>query len=269
MLETLLIFIFAVLASGLGTMIGFGGGVFIVPILVIALDIPIQFAVGSVALALFPAALISSIFNFRAGLIDFKTAVLLEAPTTLGAILGAYLTSLMPVQRLETLFGVFLLYFAFRISRSNKKDAPKSAIVASLNRLSPKFQFKKNGVSYQVGLWAAVLFGGSSGVAAGLFGIGGGFLKTPVMIKVFGMPIKLAVGTSLLTILFTSLSSSLSHASLGHLKMELAIPLVSGFALGAMIGNSLKSYWSDKRTEGLIVLGLFFAGVSILSHSLL
>ncbi|MGE0529514.1 MAG: TSUP family transporter, partial [Bdellovibrionales bacterium] len=141
-------------------------------------------------------------------------------------------------------------------------------LLARLNRAGFQLHRKRAGCSYNVGAGAAVLFGSLSGLLAGLFGIGGGFLKTPVMIRVFGMPVRVAVATALFMIVFTSTAASVTHTSLGHLSWPIALPLVAGFAFGAAMGNLMKRRISDARTEKLIAAALFLAGLSMLVHAL-
>ena len=78
MVEQLAMFSVALLVSAFGTIVGFGGAVFMVPILVLFFHVPIHFAIGSVILALFPAAVISTVHNLRRGLVDLVVGTLLE-----------------------------------------------------------------------------------------------------------------------------------------------------------------------------------------------
>lgn len=257
--------------SSFGTLIGFGGGVFMVPIMVIAFKIKMPLAIGAVAVSLFPAALISSALNLREKLIDPMVALWLEIPTVLGAILGAYLTSLLPVQILEVIFGIFLCFMAVKMFRSESPSMGVEAgnpFVTKLNQLGPKLNRSKGADTYQVGMGAAGFFGMISGLVAGLFGVGGGFMKTPIMIRVFHMPPQIAIATALFMIVFTSFTASFTHFSLGHVQWDLAGPLAIGFASGALVGNLLKKRFSKRHTERMIAAGLFLAGISTLAHAI-
>jgi uncharacterized protein len=267
MLVGSLIFLCGCLVSGFGTMIGFGGGIFMVPILVVVFQVKMQLAVGAVALALFPATLIATGFNSREGTVDYWAALWLEIPTIFGAVLGAYLTSILSVQKMEVIFAFFLIYLSIKMIRSSNRSPYFALLVNFLNHRGPQLQRVNMGTPYRIGLPAATLFGGVSGVIAGMFGIGGGFLKTPIMIRVFRMPPRIAVGTALLVIVFTSLASSISHISLGHIQWDLSVPLVTGFSLGAVVGNLLKKTFTETHTEKMISYGIFLAGCSLLVHS--
>lgn len=270
----ILIMISGFFVSGFGTMIGFGGGVFMIPILVILFHLKMHFAIGAVVVSLFPAALIASAFNLRQGLVDPVAALWLEIPTMIGAVAGAYLTSLLSVQILEIAFSLFLCYVAFKMFRSQSSTStsstdPKSGgFVSYLNGKGPCLERTRGGATYKIGAPAAIFFGGTAGLLAGLFGIGGGFLKTPIMIRIFRMPAKIAVATALFMIVFTSLVATITHLKLGHVHWDLALPLTTGFILGAIVGNLIKHKFSDHNTERMIAFGLALAALSTLAHAI-
>lgn len=255
------------LVSGVGTIIGFGGGVFMIPILVLFFQIKMQLAVGAVAFSLVPAALIATAFNSKQRLVDYHAALWLEIPTVAGAIFGAYLTSIIAVKKLELIFAIFLIFMAFKMIKNHGLPVKKASVITRLNRIGYYLERNKAGTNYRIGMLAALFYGSGSGVVAGMFGIGGGFLKTPVMIYVFGMPAKVAVATALLMIVFTSLTSTISHFTLGHIEWSITIPLTIGFIMGAIIGNLLKNKFHDSHTEKMITYGLLLAGGSILIHA--
>ena len=96
-MQIILIFLCGVLFSAFGTVIGFGGGIFIIPVLIIFFHVPINIAVGSVILALFPGSLISTYFNFKAKKIDYLAGIYLEVPTIVRNSFGIFTNSNNPV----------------------------------------------------------------------------------------------------------------------------------------------------------------------------
>lgn len=265
----LLLGLTSMLVSGFGTIIGFGGGVFMVPIMVILFGIKIKYAIGVVTLALFPAALISTVHNWHEKLVDYVVGTWLEIPTILGTVLGAWLVSRFSPFWLEIVFSVFLLYVSGRMLPKPGAEAPPNRFVMWLNGIGPVLRREHQGSCYAVGTGAAILFGGISGVMAGLFGIGGGFLKTPIMIRIFRMPAKVAVATALFMIVFTSATSICSHWALGHVELGQGIPVVVGFVLGAILGNAMKGRLADHHTEQYIAVGLLLAATATFAHAMM
>lgn len=244
-------------------MVGLGGGIFIVPILVIAFKFPIEMAVGATAIALFPSSLMSTIFNLIRKSVDIKLAVCLEIPTILGAVIGAYLTSIIPSAPLEIVFGLFLIFLGLKTgSGKTREKGIFLRLIDWLNNLKP--QLIKG--HYNVSLPSATLFGVFAGIVAGMFGIGGGVIKTPVMLNVFKVPVKVATSTSLFMITFTSMSAGFTHYRLGHVDMQIVAPVVSGFVSGAIGGNLLGIRLKDESVKKLIAFSIGLAGLAVIAH---
>ena len=271
-MEFILILILASLFAAFGTIIGFGGGIFMIPILVIGFNIPINIAVGSVILAVFPGSLISSYFNYKRKKIEYRVGITLEIPIVIGTILGAYLTSVLALNILEIVFAVFVSAVGFSMFRKisiNISEDSRPEIFKKLNKLNPAITSTTKNIQYRMSYLLTGIFGLSAGFISGLFGIGGGFLKTPIMVNVFNIPPSVASATALFMIVFTSLTGSISHFYFGHLNFSYSIPIVIGFILGAFLGNQLNLKISEKTLKKLIGFGLFTAGFSILLNIIL
>jgi len=121
-------------------------------------------------------------------------------------------------------------------------------------------------LTYRASLWLILFFGLFAGTLAGLFGIGGGFLKTPIMLRVFKMPVKIATATALFMILITSITGSVSHFVQGHILLSHAWPVTIGFMGGAVAGNRLTPSIGDDVLERLIGLGLILAALVMFAN---
>lgn len=106
-----------------------------------------------------------------------------------------------------------------------------------------------------------MLTGAVSGLAAGLFGIGGGLIIVPALILVFtgqgvseAQAIPVAIATSLATISFTSLTSAYTHWRQGNVSVDAAKQLIPGMMLGAVVGA-----WFVTKAPGQILMLLFAA----------
>ncbi len=248
-----------------GNMIGFGGGIFVIPILVIAFKVPMSMAVGSITLCVLLASTISTFFNFRSRSIDIRIAIAMEIPTIIGAIIGAEITAFLPLKTLEILFSFFVVIIGIKmLSPSRQTAAEGPSLSDRLNTFSPLIHSSRG---HFISIWVAAIFGGIAGLVAGLFGIGGGFLKTPVMIRVVKLPVQVAVSTSLFMIVFTSLTSSVSHFYLGHIDFNITTPLASGFCIGALVAQRFRKL-SDSTIEKFVGIGLLVASLSVLVDAL-
>jgi len=267
--ETFLMMLVGLLVSTFGTVVGFGGGVFMVPVLIIFFHYPIELAIGSTMSAMFPAALIASFFNYREKNIDYLVATLIQFPAMLGTVLGAFLVAFLPVVELQFIFAFFVIIIGFLTLSSKQEDGlpRKNGVMYRVTKMPTSFIRKNHQqhLAYRLNGGVVSFFGLVTGTVAGLFGIGGGFLQTPAMIKVFGMPSKIATSTSLFILTVTSLTGLCTHYWLGHVDWFKSVPLMTAFALGAAFGQYFKR--DGMRLPGidiLIGIGLFLAGTTLI-----
>jgi uncharacterized membrane protein YfcA len=264
MLEYIAIFFLGFIVSAVGTIVGFGGGVFMVPLLTLVFHFPIQIAIGCVILALFPSALISTIHNYHRGLIDFLVGILLEIPTMGGTVLGAWLTSYLPAWQLEILFSAMVILTAVAMLRKKNADfSSQFGLFKFLNNLPPRIVRQTPNGTYRMSGITITLFGLVAGTIAGLFGIGGGFVKGPIMVLGFGMPARIAAPTALFMIVITATVGSISHYLLGHIQWKIGLFLVAAFTLGAIFGNFKAGTIKEQSLVKYIAWALIAAGAAM------
>ncbi len=251
MVHEILLFAIGVLISGLGTIIGFGGGVFLVPILV-AYGVGIKTAITLALMAVFPAALISTAINLRKKNVDINLGLLFEAPVVVGTIIGAWLTQFLDYTQLKLVFAAFTILLGITLL----KNTGGSSSLKKLAKTKPIV----NGVS----LTATTIYGTSAGISSGLLGIGGGFLKTPVLMHAFGLEPKRAVATALFMIAITSAIGFSAHYLIKPIDSSLALTITTSFALGAIIANKIDAKVSQGLRKKMIAGGLILAGAMTL-----
>ena len=248
-----------------GSIVGFGGGIFMVPILVTVFNYQLDIAAGTAMISLVPSSIISTYLNRKEGFVDFKMGILLEVPTMIGVVIGSLILTYFAAKGnliiLEVIFALMILIIGISFFAAKEKDKNKLGFFDKLNKVRPRFIIKNsiNKVAYRVSLYMALFFGLMAGALAGLFGVGGGFMKTPIMLKVFKIPAKIAAATALFMIIITSITGSAMHFSQGHILMEKSWPVALGFSLGAIAGHYLNAKLKDKVLEKLIGVSLITA----------
>jgi len=268
-MEEFVIFLVGILVSGFGTIIGFGGGVFMVPILLIFFGYNIEIAIGSTMSALVPASIIASVFNLRDRSIDYVVGTLIQLPAIAGTVLGAFLVAFLPVFQLQFIFALFVVLVGIMMVSSQKaQERTRHTGMMYRIRRAPTTFIRKNHakhLAYRINGGLVSALGFASGMLAGLFGIGGGFVQTPMMIKLFRIPPQIATSTSLFILIITSFTGFISHFLLGNVLWSRSLPLMAAFSLGAIGGNILKQQRAKgQRIEQLIGLGLLLAGMGVL-----
>lgn len=267
-MQELILFLVGVLVSAFGVIVGFGGGVFLVPILIIFFGYNIEIAIGSTMSAMMPGAVIASLFNLRDRSIDYLVGTLIQLPAMAGTVLGAFLVAFLPVQQLQMVFAVFVLAIGIvMLLPPKKKEAPRRTGMMYRIRRAPTSFIRKNRakkLAYRLNGGVVSIFGFISGTVAGLFGIGGGFLQTPMMIKLFRMPAQIATSTSLFILVVTSFTGFISHFLLGNVLWSRSLPLMIAFAVGSLFGNLFKKRTPrGRKLESLIAVGLLLAGIGV------
>ncbi len=226
-------------AAAVFSALGQGGGAFYVPFL-LAWGVPFHPAAAA-SQAVIVAVSVSALFVFhRAGLLDWKLALLIEPATNLGAVLGGYFSRYVPPQWGKAVFAGVLVgaaWFMIRPSAGHRKP-PRRGFAHWTRTMG--------GETYSVNWVVTIPLMVVAGGIAGLLGVGGGLLKVPLMILACGIPVKVAVGTSSLMVGLTALAGLAGHAAAGHFDPGLALPLAFSGFLGAQIGSRI-SIRVDRR----------------------
>jgi uncharacterized membrane protein YfcA len=262
------------LAGVLSGMFGIGGGVVIVPALIIFAGFTTVEAIStSLAAILLPVGAFAVVAYWRAGLLEFRSAALIAIGLLITSWLGAEIAISLPADTLRRLYGLFLLYISWRFMEPRK--------VASEVR-NGTFSFTKDTVVQSDGVnqadttarpevpWYVILLVGLvAGVASGMFGIGGGAVIVPALVAILHYDQKLAVGTSLGALLLpVGLPGVLRYNSEGVLDLPVAGVVAVGLLLGAVVGAKIALGLPSKTVKRLYGLFLLFVALRFILHGL-
>jgi uncharacterized protein len=225
-------------AGCLGSLLGLGGGVFLVPLLNAGLGLDFRVAAATGLMTVIATS--SAVSAGRAGrnLINLRLGMLLEVATTIGGLISAFTVAYLSNRTLALIFGVVTIAIAIlmltRLDRRNVLDAGLSP-----GPLGGRFHDEDTGreVVYQVkrlplGLSASFL----AGYVSGTLGIGGGILKVPVLNAWCGVPMRAAAATSALMIGVTAAASAPQYFARGDVNPPVAAAAVIGVLIGSRLG---------------------------------
>ena len=229
-------------AGVLGSMIGVGGGIVMVPALTFLGLGPTQ--VASTSLFAVSSTSVSSTVEFaRQKRIDYRLGILMAAVAVPGAVLGALVSVNFTADSFKLYFSILMilsgLYMLYR--NSLLKDSGERTHRDS--RLIPV-------------LGAAFV----AGIISSLFGVGGGIIFVPAMLLILGIGMHRATATSQLTLMATSIAGLLTHIALGHPDYYLALALSAGAFIGAQIGARLSKSAKDVVLQKILGLALIAVG---------
>jgi len=252
-----LIFFIAVVVGVLGSMLGIGGGVLLIPVFTLFLGIPIKTAIGATIISVIATSSAAGVVYVGRGLTHTRLGMVLEVATTLGALAGGITAVLISPRALQGIFGVVLLYVIYSMGRLPKEEAA----VAPTGVMDTTFMDPLTGAEVTYGVRNMPLgFGASflAGNVSGLLGIGGGIIKVPVMVLVMGIPLKAAIATSNFMIGVTAATSALIYYGRGYIDPQIAIPTALGILVGAQwgprLGGQMRTMTLKRLFQGLLVV---------------
>ncbi|AEG17895.1 sulfite exporter TauE/SafE family protein [Methanobacterium paludis] len=228
------------------TVIGGGGGVFYVPVLTLLFNVPTQLAVATSLACVLPTTVMGTISHNRIGNVNFHIGMIFGIGGIAGALIGAYISNLLPSILLRKILGVFLLIMIIPMVSSALKRQKNPG---NMKRKSSTFTGPKK--------FAGSLFGVVSGILAGVFGISG---TPPVTagLYILGLPAAVVVGTSIFVLIFNSVSGVAGYFMLGQFDPVLIILLGGGGAIGAFLGPKLVNKIEDQTLEKIYAPLLVF-----------
>jgi len=269
------LFAVACLAGLFGALLGVGGGIFLVPAMVLAFHLPMKIAVA--------ASVVSVIATSNAGgssyvdqrITNLRLAMFLEIFTTAGALSGSVLALYLHDWAIQLIFAAMLAYMSYAAFATRNLDDQRIASGQFARARPDRFgrwlklrgdyydEAAKREVEYVVN---GVPIGGSiaylAGLASGLLGVGGGVLKVSAMNRYMNVPMKAAVGTSKLMIGVTAAVSSILFFLAGLIHFSVVGPVAVGTTAGATAGtivmNRLHSAWL-KWLFSILMLYLAYA----------
>jgi uncharacterized membrane protein YfcA len=263
-------------AGILGALLGIGGGLIIVPALTLLLGIDIRYAIGASIVSVIATSIGSSSTYLRKGITNMRLGMFLEAATAAGAITGACIAGVINAKWLYFVFTFVLLYLAYTMARLKKKAhtmAEHSDDIAMRLKLDNRYydEAVEREIHYGVRhTWAGFTMSGIAGMASGLLGVGGGFLKVPTMDAIMGVPIKVATTTSNFMIGVTAAASAGVYFARGDIDPFITAPVATGVILGSLAGTAILKHISSTRLRYAFVallvwiaIGMFWKGVHV------
>ncbi|MCL4818352.1 MAG: sulfite exporter TauE/SafE family protein [Vicinamibacteria bacterium] len=250
-------------ATGLvGALLGLGGGVFLVPLLTLALGVPIRLAIAASLVSVIATASASATVNLSRGLVNVRLGLALEVATSFGGLAGGLAAAALSTRQLFVLFAVTLaamgVVMAARAGRRN--------VIADLEvdpgRLGG--YLTEGGTTYVYRakrMPLAMITSLAAGAVSGLLGLGGGILKVPVLSSFCGIPIRIASATSTFMIGVTAAASAFIYWSRGDIAMPLAAAVALGALPGSLIGVRLSDYVQARSLKLVMALVLVLVGL--------
>jgi uncharacterized membrane protein YfcA len=257
------------LAGFLGSLLGLGGGMIVIPALTLMLHVDIRVAIGASIVSVIATSSGAAAAYVRDRLANLRVAMFLELGTTTGAIIGAYLAGIVHPRLLFILFGVILAYSAFAMIRGRRMTEEQTEVGAFTRHLKLSgsyfddvagIEIAYEPVRARLGLLLMVI----AGTVSGLLGIGSGALKVPAMDLAMELPIKVSAATSNFMIGVTAAASAGVYFARGQIDPFVAAPVALGVLAGAFAGSYTMGRVGSRAVRIIFVIVLALISVQML-----
>jgi uncharacterized membrane protein YfcA len=257
----------AAVAAILGSMLGLGGGVFLVPIFTLFFGVDQKVAVGASAVAVVTNSVVGSSIHLRSRFTNLRLAMLLQVATASGAIVGALIGVAANPALIYAVFGGVLVYAAVSMGLQ-RKEQPEVVVPGTPDPLRLGALFRDPATTREVAyvprrMPLGLGIGAGAGVLSGMLGVGGGVVLVPAMNLLMNVPVKAAVGTSSFMVGMTSVATAFVFYSRGKIDPTVVVPAIVGVFAGGQLGSRLTRRLRARRLTLLFAVILLYLGLSL------
>jgi uncharacterized membrane protein YfcA len=262
----------AAAAGFLGSLTGLGGGVVIVPVLTLVFHVDIRYAIGASLVSVIATSSGAAAAYVREGFTNIRAGMFLEIATSAGALVGAWLASILPAAGIGVIFGVVLLYSAWLSAGKKELEQPpagKPDPIAEWLGLNGSYPGPHGPVPYHVcNVPAGFGLMSVAGVLSGLLGIGSGAVKVLAMDHAMRLPFKVSTTTSNFMIGVTAAASAGVYLSRGYIDPGLSMPVMLGVLAGSFAGARLLAEAKTSRLRIVFSAVVVVLAIEMIYNSL-
>lgn len=269
----LFLFLGSIAAGLLGSIVGLGGGVIVIPILTVLLDVDIHYAIGASIVSVIATSSGAAAAYVKDRITNLRIGMFLELATTTGAIVGAIIAVYLSSALLEVVFGAVLLVSLIPLVRKIGEDLPtKQQLTGIAKTLSLKGEYREvNGetVEYNATNPKAGLSGMfTAGLISGLLGIGSGTFKVISMDVFMKLPMKVSTTTSNFMIGVTAAASAGIYYLRGDIDPFIAAPVAVGILVGSLGGTRLLLRARNATIRKIFALVLAISAIEMILRAI-
>ena len=230
-------------------LLGGGGSILTVPILTYVLGMDPQEAIAASLFIVGTTSAVSVVSHGRAGRVRWRMGLVFGAAGMVGAFIGGFVGGFIPGTALMLLFAVMMVATATAMIRGGKQvegaGAPPTRPLARI-----------------------ILDGFAVGIATGLVGAGGGFLVVPALTLLGGLPVAVAIGTSLLVIAMKSSAGLAGYLVTVQIQWPIVLAFTAIAITGSFVGTLLAGRIPEKALRKGFGIFVLVMGVVVLSQEL-
>lgn len=259
------------IAGGLGSTLGLGGGVFLVPFLNVVLGFPLNVAAGVGLATVVATSSVVARGTAQRGVVNLRLGMVLQIAAAAGGYFGGSVARRVPEHVLQITFAaVTAVIAALMLSRLEKRNVILDTTIDP-GRFGGRYFEEESGqqVVYRMRRMPAALgVSLAAGSISGLLGIGGGILQVPALNTWCGVPLRVAAATSAVMIGITAAASAPLYYARGDIIPPMAAAAVIGTFMGSRAGLWLGERARAKWLKLLMAAVLAFVSITFLFEAL-
>lgn len=279
----ILLVLIGFLVGILGGFFGVGGGFLAGPLMFWA-GVPMNYVVGTDLAHMTGKSIVAARRHRSLGHVDIKLGLVMVGGTIVGVELGARVIEALKVRgAVDVVIGISYVVIllaigsftaweslrALKMVRTEHIDVKDALGFKGFTRrvhsleIPPMVSFPASGIA-SISLWTVVGVGFLTGLLAGALGVGGGFIRMPLLVYAVGIPTHVAVGTDLFEIILSAGFGTLTHAAKGNVDVLMALVMQTGAALGAQIGAVSTRFFTGPRIRLLFSVLPFIGALLVI-----
>ncbi|HTV73388.1 MAG TPA: sulfite exporter TauE/SafE family protein [Candidatus Acidoferrales bacterium] len=265
--EIVAFFLIGTLAAIVGSLVGLGGGVLVVPVLRIVFAVSPAGTAGAALVMVFANSLSATVAYVRQRRVDVRAGLFIAATGIPGSIAGAICVHYVSFVDFDLIYSALLIYVAtdaIRRSRTHQRagHSPRKNLGQRVLRDASGKEYR-----YRENVPVLLVVGVVTGFASSFFGIGGGTIVIPALMF-FDVPAHIVTATSQFAIAFTSPVGVATHLLSHDIQWGIALPLAVGGLIGGQIGPRIAKRLSPAQLLIALAVTLIAAALSlILDHA--
>jgi uncharacterized membrane protein YfcA len=269
----LILFIASIAAGALGSILGIGGGLIVIPVLTLFLGVDIHYAIGASIVSIIATSSGAAATYVRDRITNLRIGMFLETATTTGAIIGAAIAAYLGATILEAVFGTILIISLVPLVRKIGEEYPPKqelkGLAKKLNLRGSYLERDGKNIDYNAtnpgkGLAGMII----AGLISGLLGIGGGTFKVLSMDLAMKLPMKVSTTTSNFMIGVTAAASAGIYFARGDVNPLIIAPVALGVLIGSSIGTRALVKAKNTVVRKIFALVLAVAAIEMIIRAI-
>lgn len=270
------VLIVSIIAGFVGSLLGIGGGLIVIPFLSIVFKLTMHQAAAAGLVSVIATSSGAASAYIKDRLTHIRIGTFLQLATVIGGVLGAILSGFLPTKVLSVIFGILLLYNSFLMIKNRKSDEkPReySNPAGWVKVLKLYGSYYDKTLNREINYSAQNVFGGFlmmtfAGVLSGLLGIGSGIFKVLALDTIMKLPFKVSTATSNFMMGVTALASISIYLARGDIVYDICGAVATGVLIGSLIGAKVMPYIKSKYLKVAFAIILIYTSIEMIKKGL-